>query len=721
MDNYLEKLKNDIQILIDSLDQVSNSKITFKEKNKLKPIKIDEKNLNSTYLSLGSLWYEFYYSHFIDESKSPNQVSRFFRFSEPLYRISQKYNPISINKNWHVEEILDKGNSLLLKKGFRSLFMDRGAVYAEKPYEVVEKYSEINLLDSSGFQYESDDTWIRIYGKIFPRSIDDAVRHYFNINQNTDSDRILEFMDSVIREFNENKVVFNLKIITNRNKFLRADSLVIYVEKRSLLNSFYILGRIHNEFSDIFRDKTPLFTRALGRGWGIAEEPNIPNDTSSFGQNRIRQMSIFFINYIRQHGSIPIVDDVLKEIISLHNLPEKYYLNIDSKIFIPEIYGMKSLRFNEGNPRIDYLKNAVKIANLLGSQTIWSHSLNDKQCLWISNYYDKKKNVIASTICGIKMLRGTTGIAFFYSCLYKETENEYFRLLAQGALNHSINIFSKRFDEYKDDLPYIRSIYFTFKKINLIASNLSIKLDGFNSEIHQKFESNLKSVLQKNELTFILFNLKSGAVKLSFSEMCFIKNNIFSSINNIKEYDIIFAISILLKIDSIWMNDEKEEVLEIIDDLIERYLKSQIYKNSEIDFFESFKEIYFIYQKLKNDFGRSFIGINEIIDFFKIKWLDEQSRDERFTYNNEGIFQYLEFLEALSKLFPKTFSPSYVDSLLKKYSNRLMDDFLQYDCFPTFDLGKGVYNPGLYDGVAGIGYFFLRQYDLELPILNEVG
>lgn len=734
MNNYLEKLKSDIQILIDSLDQISDLKIIFKKKKQLKSITIDEKNLNRTSLSLGSIWYEFYYSHAIDEAKSPNQVEKIFRFSEPLYHISQKYNPITINKNWQVEEILDKGNTLLLRKGFRVLFMDRGAVYAEKPYEVVEKYSEINLLDSSGFQYESDNDWIRIYGKIFPRSIDDAIRHYFNINQNTDPYRVLEFMDSIIKEFNKNKVVFNLKILTNRSKFIKADCLVIYVEKRSLLNSFYILSRIHNEFNDIFRAKTPLFTRALGDGWGFAEEPNNPNDTSSFGKDRIGQISKIFINYIQQNKSIPTKEYVLNEIINLHESSEKYYLNIDSKVFIPDVEIGKSLIFNEGNPRIDYLKTSVTIANLLGSQAIWSQE--KLQCLWIKNI--EGKAVFASD-CGIRMLGGTTGIAFFYSHLYKKTGNEYFKFLAQGALKYSINTFNQRYEEYKDDSPYIKNIYLVFEKILLTGNNLGFQLDDFKSEVGLKAKIHLDQILKDDnlnqDLVLILYILKSGIVNYEISNYEIlnkdeidllrerIKNKMSSSINNIKESEIIPTISILLKINTAWKDNEKIQVLGVIDILIEKYFESQTYKNFEIDFFENFSEIIFIYSNIIKEYGTrdSLEKIKEIIDFFKIKWLDEQNKEERYIHNNEGIFQYLEFLEIVSKLFPQTFSPLYVDSLLKKYSIHLTDNFLQYDCFPTFDLGNGVYNPGLYDGVAGIGYFFLRQYDSELPFLNEVG
>ncbi len=720
MGNYLDKLKSDIQILIDSLDQVSNSKITFKKKHI--PIDIDKKNMISTYFSLGSLWYEFYYAHFIEEY-SPNQVNISFKFSEPLYRISQKHNPISINKNWHVEEILDKGNTLLLKKGFRSLFMDRGAVYTEKPYEVITKYSKINLLDSSGFQFESDDTWIRVYGKNFPRSTDDTIRYYFNINQNKDSYRILGFLNSIIKEFNESKVVFNLKVLGNRKDFLRADCLVIYVEKRSLLNSFCILEQIYQEFKDIFRNKTPLFTRALGQGWGVAEEPNNVGDTSSFGQIRIRQLSEIFINYIVNNGIIPTVDEVLKEINNIHGCEEKYYLNNDSKILIPNTYQGNGFTFNEGNPKIDFLKSAINIANLLGSQAIWSYSILDTQCLWIRNYKEESRD-LSSTVCGVKMLGGTSGISFFYSILYKKTGNEYFKFLAQGALNYSINIFFARSNDYLKDQPYSKSIYIALQKINIISFNIDVQLEDFKSQINVKIGKNFDEILKKNEieddLIFILFILKSRTIELSTPQMTFIKSKIITSTDKLKESNILFSVSILLKIDTVWIDDEKEFILGIIDKMIERYFKNQVYKNPSTDFFENFREIIFIYSKLKKHFGKTLKDVQEIIDFFKVKWLDAQNKEEKYTFHNEGLFQYFEFLEILSKLFPQTFTPLYVATLIKIYSDKLVSNFLQYDSFPTFNLGEGVYNPGLYDGVAGIGYFFLKQYDSELPLLNEV-
>lgn len=90
---------------------------------------------------------------------------------------------------------------------------------------------------------------------------------------------------SLTRSFNRFQIPFRFKCLTNSAFFTRDDSAVLYVNKRFYHITSRLLAGVHGEVAGHLRPSTPLFTKRLADGLGLAEEPYTGE---SFGMQRCR-------------------------------------------------------------------------------------------------------------------------------------------------------------------------------------------------------------------------------------------------------------------------------------------------------------------------------------------------------------------------------------------------------------------------------------------------
>jgi hypothetical protein len=89
----------------------------------------------------------------------------------------------------------------------------------------------------------------------------------------------------ITREFNRFQLPFRFKSLAIRTFYERSDAAVLYINKRFYRISAELQADIHSELQDHLGAETPLFTKHLATGLGLAEEPG---NGESFGQNRCR-------------------------------------------------------------------------------------------------------------------------------------------------------------------------------------------------------------------------------------------------------------------------------------------------------------------------------------------------------------------------------------------------------------------------------------------------
>lgn len=109
------------------------------------------------------------------------------------------------------------------------------------------------------------------------------VRIYWNLTP----EGTVAVMSSLTQKLNEINLPFTFKVLYNPSDYKRYDSGVLYFDSHYYESVRPILQSIYTEHSLYFLPETPLFTKLLAPGLGLAEEPAQRFATlESFGMNR---------------------------------------------------------------------------------------------------------------------------------------------------------------------------------------------------------------------------------------------------------------------------------------------------------------------------------------------------------------------------------------------------------------------------------------------------
>jgi HopA1 effector protein family len=114
-----------------------------------------------------------------------------------------------------------------------------------------------------------------------PRAVHRLVRLYWNLR----ADGAETFVRSATRLLNGAGLFFRLKALNDPGSYTRCDAAVIYMRRDDYLAAVDTLGRIHFEVARHLKPGTPVFTKPIAAGLGLAEDPG---QAESFGQHRCR-------------------------------------------------------------------------------------------------------------------------------------------------------------------------------------------------------------------------------------------------------------------------------------------------------------------------------------------------------------------------------------------------------------------------------------------------
>jgi hypothetical protein len=151
------------------------------------------------------------------------------------------------------------------------------------------------------------------------------VRFYWNIND-VGAVRLVEL---VTKHLNRFQVPFRLKCLSERNLFPRTDAAVLFVTKRFFQITARVVSDVHRQLLEFLRRETPLFTKKLAPGLGLAEDPA---NGESFGLNRCGLLAQALYN--AYSGDLGEEDAVVREVAKHFGehgiLLERPYLNAGS-------------------------------------------------------------------------------------------------------------------------------------------------------------------------------------------------------------------------------------------------------------------------------------------------------------------------------------------------------------------------------------------------------
>jgi hypothetical protein len=106
-----------------------------------------------------------------------------------------------------------------------------------------------------------------------------VVRLYWNLT----SEGAVPFVQIVSERLNRARLPFRFKVLRDPDSYGRCDAAVIYTPADAYRDSVPIVGQIHAHIAPSLRPATPVFTKPLAPGLGLAEDP--PGG-HSFGMHR---------------------------------------------------------------------------------------------------------------------------------------------------------------------------------------------------------------------------------------------------------------------------------------------------------------------------------------------------------------------------------------------------------------------------------------------------
>jgi HopA1 effector protein family len=187
-----------------------------------------------------------------------------------------------LSRGWHVIRKLQTGHFVAEKNGLTRLLsagefsshpdlkgpVEEGtAISILRPRESTTMHPGFYFVYSEALGDDQDDR--------------DLLRFYWNVT----SEGATKIVSLLTRSFNRFQLPFRLKIVNNPAAYIRADAAVLYLNKRFYHLASELLSDVHKQITSELNPDTPLFSKKLARGLGLAEEPTTGE---SFGQQRCR-------------------------------------------------------------------------------------------------------------------------------------------------------------------------------------------------------------------------------------------------------------------------------------------------------------------------------------------------------------------------------------------------------------------------------------------------
>jgi lantibiotic modifying enzyme len=241
---------------------------------------------------------------------------------------------------------------------------------------------------------------------------------------------------------------FRLKVLNDPALFTRRDAGVVYVRRTDYRVAAELLGRVYAEVSIHLRPGTPVFTKPLAPGVGLAEDPG---GGESFGRNRCHLLADGLIIASEQGKKAlglrlqTVADRFAGEGI---NLAEPF-LNpgsVDDYEFILQSpCRFESARESKVEPGAKYetgvfLGTANELGWRLSQEAVW---LGD-QCNWLgaepaTGGTGDDDFGVAHGPLGPAVYSGTSGVALFLAELHAASGGAEARRTGLGAIRHALS------------------------------------------------------------------------------------------------------------------------------------------------------------------------------------------------------------------------------------------------------------------------------------------
>jgi hypothetical protein len=266
------------------------------------------------------------------------------------------------------------------------------------------------------------------------------VRFYFNLT----ADGALSLMKQATLMLNQAQLPFNLKVLNDRQGYSRCDSVVLYIRKSDYGHVATIVKEINQDVSIHLKQRTPVFTKSLAPGVGLAEEPG---QDSSFGEHRCRLLADGILRaYEQRKKSLNERLRIVAERFAEDGIDlEMPFLNpgsADDYHFESPRLAKKSSSFRSqlDFDRKEFLAIAEAIANGLSQDAVWQSD----RCNWLGAEpadltLNGQQSRLSYRALGPDLYDGTSGVALFLAELHAATRDVPARRTALGAIRQALS------------------------------------------------------------------------------------------------------------------------------------------------------------------------------------------------------------------------------------------------------------------------------------------
>jgi hypothetical protein len=271
------------------------------------------------------------------------------------------------------------------------------------------------------------------------------VRFYLNFT----AEGAIRFVRVATAMLNRANIPFKLKVLNDDARFTRCDAVVFYIRNSDYNAISKMLETIYPEIAGNLKEGTPVFTKPLAAGIGLAEDPG---QGDSFGLHRCRLLADGMIRaYEWGKNSISerlrVVDDRFAEDgISL----EKPFLkpgSSDGYIFQPRhkpqsrrngfLAAHRRRHYAESSAET-FLQTAHQIGQRLSQEAVWYQD----RCNWMGTVPHpsaKGQPSMNYEALGPELYSGTSGVALFLAELHAATGEASARNTAIGAIKQALS------------------------------------------------------------------------------------------------------------------------------------------------------------------------------------------------------------------------------------------------------------------------------------------
>jgi hypothetical protein len=261
-------------------------------------------------------------------------------------------------------------------------------------------------------------------------------------------------VDAVTTTLNDERLPFRLKLVNDPSRYARCDAAVLYTARDDLRRLGTILESIHGDLAAYVEDDVPAFTKPLADGLAVAEGP--PNG-ASFGEHRCGLLADGIVRAFEakrralDERLAAVRERFAREGISL----ERPFLNPGSEdVFRFDARAPRRVVTSDPEPddspvaRDALLRTATEIGELVAGSAIW----HGGRCNWLSlgsapnGARNPEPPRLVYRALGPELYAGTSGVALFLAELHAATGAAGARRAALGACRQSLSVVGTKVD-----------------------------------------------------------------------------------------------------------------------------------------------------------------------------------------------------------------------------------------------------------------------------------